>query len=76
MINRALAVAQAMYPGNLAALENYLTTLPLPDQMTTGITWGDNLDLMAPVLPTASTGQALDKEQRTPDYFLERVLIR
>ena len=68
---RARAVIQALYPGDLAAVETFLSALGAPVEMTPGISWADNLSLGA---QSSSAEAALDK--RRFDNILERRGIR
>ena len=74
---RALGVGQRIYPGDLAAFEAFLLAEPdPPPRMQTGQTWGQNLTLAPPGSATVTVSPTgTDKSGRTPDYFLERVLI-
>ncbi len=68
---RARAAIQTLYPGELAPVETFLDSLPAPQEMTVGTTWGQNL-VLSPA--PASVRQGIDK--REFDDILSRIPIR
>ncbi len=68
---RVRAAVQTLYPGDLAAVETFLSTLPAPQEMTPGATWGENL-VFGPA--PAAVDEGIDK--REFDDILNRRPIR
>ena len=52
---RVRAAIQSLYPGDLAAVEAYLSALPAPLEMSPGSTWGQSL-VLGPAPAAASEG--------------------
>lgn len=70
VLTRALTVLQALYPGDLAAVEAHINSLPLPTQLPVGATWGAS-ETLSPVTTLSTDG--IDKIRR--DFILERRAI-
>ncbi len=68
---RVRAAIQTLYPGDLAAVEAFLSAVPAPLEMTPGTTWGQSL-VLGPA--PASTSEGIDK--REFDDILSRRPIR
>ncbi len=73
--SRAREAIQALYAGDLAAVETFLNGLPAPTEMTVGSTWGANLTLG--IQPSSNEpGMEFDIDKRVFDDILERRAIR
>ena len=75
---RTLEVVQAIYPGDLAALEAYINARPPPESMRVGETWGSNL-LLGPPEPAGLPGVSASSGAQigaTAGRLLEQVRIR